>query len=357
MTFGKDPRFIVRSKAPFNGGAPLDLLGAAPITPTTLFYVRNHAEVPDVDRAGFRLTVDGSVDRELSLSLDDLAKLPRREVEAVMPCAGNRRLELMDVAPIPGELPWGSEAASNATWSGFALADVLDLAGVRNGAAHVAFEGLDLCERHGHTFGFGGSIPVAKGTAAEVLLADRMNGAPLAPVHGAPLRALVPGYIGARSVKWLSRITLQAEPSANYFQRKAYRILPPGAAPGAEEGPMLGEFPINVLVTSPAPEAKVRAGRVEVAGVALVGGGRTVARVEVSGDGGARWIDATLEWRTSAWAWTRFRAEVELAAGAGTIVARAWDSDGAGQPEHARETWNAKGYQNNAWFRVPVVAG
>jgi sulfite oxidase len=189
-----------------------------------------------------------------------------------------------------------------------------------------------------------------------VLLADRMNGSPLEPVHGAPLRVLVPGYIGARSVKWLTRITAQAEPSANYFQRKAYRLLPPGAAPGAEEGPMLGEFPINVIVTSPAPDAKVTGGRVEVVGVALVGGGRHVARVEVSGDGGGSWVEAGLERRASRWSWTRFRATVSLAPGAATIVARAWDDAGSGQPAHPAETWNAKGYQNNAWYRVVVEA-
>ena len=355
MKFGKHTRFVVRSEAPFNGGAPLDLLAAEAVTPTPLFYVRNHAAVPDVDRASYRLVVDGLVDRRLELGLDDLARLPRREVEAVMPCAGNRRLELIDVAPIPGELPWGSEAASNATWSGVALADVLTLAGPTGAGAHVAFEGLDVCERHGHRFGFGGSIPIDKAVSGEVLLADRMNGAPLEPVHGAPLRSVVPGYIGARSVKWISRITVRTEPSDNYFQRRAYRLLPPGAAPGAEEGPMLGEFPINVIVTAPAPETEPEAGPVEVAGVALVGGGRTVARVEVSGDGGASWTEATLERRGSRWSWTRFRALVGIAPGAGTIVARAWDDAGGGMADSAAVLWNAKGYQNNAWYRVKVT--
>ena len=346
----------MRSEAPFNGGAPLDLLGAQAVTPTSLFYVRNHADVPDIDRAAFRLVVEGLVDRSLVLSLDDLARLPRRDVEAVLPCAGNRRLELMAVAPTPGELPWGSEAASNAAWSGFALADVLAVAGLRDGAAHVAFEGLDLCERHGDTFGFGGSIPLEKAVGDEVLLADRMNGAPLEPVHGAPLRALVPGYIGARSVKWLSRIRVQAQPSDNYFQRRAYRLLPADAAPGAEAGPMLGAFPVNAIVTSPSPDAELAAGRVEVSGVALVGGGRTIARVEISGDAGGSWVEAALERRASRWSWTRFRAGVRLAPGPGTIVARAWDDAGSGQPEHAAGIWNAKGYHNNAWYRVAVLA-
>lgn len=356
MRFGKHSRFVVRSESPFNGGAPLDLLGADPITPTPLFYVRNHADVPEVDRAAFRLVVDGLVDRKLVLSLDDLARIPRRDLEAVMPCAGVRRLELMAVEPIPGELPWGPEAASNATWSGVALADVLAAAGIRDGAAHVAFEGLDVCERQGRSFGFGGSIPLEKARGSEVLLADRMNGAPLEPVHGAPLRVLVPGYIGARSVKWLSRITVLAEPSDNYFQRRAYRLLLPGTPPGSEEGPMLGEFPVNAIVTTPAPDATVAVGTLEVAGVALVGGGRAVDRVEVSGDGGVSWVEAALERRSSRWSWTRFRARVPVAPGVTTIVARAWDDAGGGQPEHAREAWNAKGYQNNAWYRVNVVS-
>lgn len=355
MKFGKHPRFVVRSESPFNGGAPLDLLGADPVTPTPLFYVRNHAEVPEVDPAAYRLIVDGLVDRKLVLSLEDLARLPRRDVEAVMPCAGNRRLELMAVRPIPGELPWGAEGVSNASWSGFALSDVLQVAGIREGAAHVEFEGLDRCERHGHAFGFGGSIPLDKALGEEVLLADAMNGWPLEAVHGAPIRALVPGYVGARSVKWLSRIVVRAEPSDNYFQRKAYRLLPAGAPPGAEEGPMLEEFPVNAIVTSPGPDAAVAAGELEVTGVALVGGGRAIARVEVSGDAGSSWVEASLERRASRWSWTRFRACVAVARGATAIVARAWDDAGSGQPEYARDAWNAKGYQNNAWYRVAVV--
>lgn len=357
MTFRKHPRFVVRESSPYNGGPPLDILAAARLTPIEAFFVRNHAAVPEVDPATFRLRVEGLVERPRELSLDDLRTwYRRREVEAATMCAGNRRGELQEVAPIPGELSWGSEAVGNAVWSGFALADVLRDAGLEAGARHVAFEGLDACARNGASFPFGGSIPLEKGLGAEVLLADTMNGAPLEAVHGSPLRAVVPGYVGARSVKWLARIVVQEQPSTNYFQRKAYRLLPPEARPGDERGTMLGDFPVNAVIAAPESGARLAAGRCAVVGIALAGGGRRIARVEVSIDGGATWATAAIEPPDSPWAWTRFRAQVDLAPGETEIVARAWDEAGHTQPERAATVWNAKGYVNNAWARVRVGA-
>ena len=147
-----------------------------------------------------------------------------------------------------------SEAVSNAIWGGVALADVLAEAGPRAGALHAAFCGLDDTERHGKRFHFGGSIPIKKAMSPEVLLATEMNGEPLPPVHGFPLRVVVPGWIGARSVKWLHKVKLQPEPSDNYFQRVAYRLFPAAVGPDNvvwDEGAMLGEQATNAIVTSP----------------------------------------------------------------------------------------------------------
>src|SRR6202035_2649473 len=176
----------------------------------------------------YRLTVGGLVEVPLTLSLADLRRdfAPVR-LAATLECAGNRRSELIAHAPIPGELPWEEDAIGNAAWTGVPLAQVLAAARSLQAARHAAFTGLDETERHGSRFAFGGSIPLAKATSPEVLLAYEMNGEPLPAAHRAPLRVVVPGFIGARSVKWLADVHLQEEPSDNYFQAKAYRLFPP----------------------------------------------------------------------------------------------------------------------------------
>jgi len=367
----KHPDLVVRQALPFNGGPPPELLAASFLTANDLFFVRNHAPVPEVDAAAWRLTVDGLVERPLELSLRDLAaRFERSEVVATLQCAGQRRHELLAVAPLPGELPWGSEAIGTARWSGYRLADVLAAAGVAGAArrpagAHVGFVGLDRVERRGETFGYGGSIPLAKAVGPEVLLADRMNGEPLPPTHGAPVRVVVPGYVGARSVKWLRHVEVRETSSENYFQAIAYRLYPTSmtaetADPAA--GFELGEMNVTSLITEPRPEAVVAAGTLPVRGVAFSGGGRPVMRVEVSADGGASWQVARLYGGEEGggdggrWAWRLFAAEVELAAGGTEILSRAWDAAGNTQPEHAAHLWNYKGYMNNAWSRVAVTA-
>jgi sulfite oxidase len=359
---GKDSRLIVRQESPFNGGPPPDALRAGFVTPNELFFVRNHGEVPAVDPASFRLEIKGDVARPLELSLAELRRFPRREVTATIQCAGNRRAELVDLKPIPHELPWGSEAISNATWAGVALADVLAEAGPGTEARHASFCGLDDTERHGKRFHFGGSIPLVKAMSTEVLLATEMNGEPLPPIHGFPLRAVVPGWIGARSVKWLHKVKLEREPSDNYFQRVAYRLFPASVGPDNvvwDEGAMLGEQATNVIVTSPVAGSRVGAGKILVEGVALSGGGRTVERVELSVDGGKSWIRATLNegpHGDGRWAWRLWSAELDIPAGEQTLVARAWDSAGQTLPSSVDQVWNFKGYMNNAWYRVPVTA-
>ncbi len=355
----KHPAMRFHSAEPWVGGPPLPLLAAAALTPTPLFFVRNHAPVPEVAAAAYRLRVEGLARQPAEFSLAELrTRFPRATVTATLQCAGNRRDELMRVAPIPGEVPWGAEALGTATWSGVRLADVLAAVGVGEGAAHVAFGGLDQVSRHDHTFGYGSSMPVAKALAAEVLLADEMNGAPLSPVHGFPLRVVVPGYIGARSVKWLAALTLQAAPTDNYFQSHSYRLFAPQVTAETvrwEEGLMLGENSLNAVICLPEAGARVPAGPVRVAGYALAGGQRQVARVDVSGDGGRTWHTATLG-AGAPWTWQLWEATVAVARGPAELVVRAWDTAANTQPELPATVWNFKGYMNNAWHRVPVEA-
>jgi sulfite oxidase len=356
--FDKSPDLLVRQNDPFNGGPSPGLLPRGFVTPNELFFVRNHGSVPEVDPAAYRLRVNGLVKRSLSLTLEEIRQLPRVTVTATLQCAGNRRQEMMDVAPIPHELPWGTEAISNAEWAGVQLRDLLAAAEPRRRAQYAAFTGLDEAERHGHRFHFGGSIPLAKAVGPEVLLAYEMNGEPLPPVHGAPLRVVVPGYIGARSVKWVSRIHLQETPSDNYFQAKAYRLFPASVDAGTVDwgsGLMLGESPVNSVICIPGDGETLPAGAVTVRGWAMVGGGREVARVDLSVDGGRSWTLASLDSSGDRWTWRQWEATLDLPAGSHEILCRAWDSAAQTQPENPAQVWNFKGYANNAWHRVRVT--
>jgi sulfite oxidase len=353
--FGKPQDTIVHGTDPFNAEPPRTALAGEPVTAVERFYVRNHGPVPDP--VGTVLEVDGLVERPLTLSLEALREgFPRRELTATLQCAGNRRAGLIAVRDIPGEAPWGPGATGTAHWAGVALADVLAAAGPLAGARHVGFEGRDRSEEADPPQRYGGSIPLAKAVRPEVLLAWEMNGERLAPVHGAPLRAVVGGYIGARSVKWLERIELRAEPWDGYYQTTAYRLLPAGGVPAPGAGVPLGEVALNADVLWPDDGATVAAGRVELQGYAFAGGERHVTRVEVSTDGGGRWAEAELLGDQGRWAWRLWRAAVELAPGRHELHARAWDSAAATQPEHAATVWNPKGYVNNSWARIAVDA-
>jgi sulfite oxidase len=358
MAPDKRPDLVVHDHEPFNAEPPAAALAASAITPADAFYVRSHGPVPPAGPGEWRLRVGGLVGRELELTPGDLSdgRFEERELVATLVCAGNRRAGLAAVRPIPGELVWGPGAVSTARWHGVALADVLAAAGLGDGAAHVGLAGADESAEAEPPQCFGGSIPLAKALAPEVLLAWGMNGEPLLPAHGAPLRALVPGYVGARSVKWLRRVEVRAEPWDGFFQRTAYRLLRPGDAPGPGVGVALGELSVSADIFVPADGARVAAGAVELRGYALAGSGRHVARVDVSVDGGRTWLAAELLDDLGRWAWRPWRCRLVLAAGDHEVVARAWDSAAATQPERAAALWNPKGYVNTAWGRVRLHA-
>jgi sulfite oxidase len=223
-------------------------------------------------------------------------------------------------------------------------------------AVHVGFAGADVCLKAKPAQRFGGSIPFDKACRPEVVLAWAMNGEPLPLVHGAPLRVVVPGYIGARSVKWLARIEVRSRQWEGYFQHVAYRLLPPDGKPGPGAGMPLGLVALNSDVLSPADGETVAAGPVDVRGYAFAGGERHVTRVDVSIDGGASWSQAELLEDLGRWAWRQWRTTVHLTPGEHEILVRAWDSSAATQPEDNATLWNPKGYVNNARPRVRVHA-
>lgn len=297
------------------------------------------------------------VDRPLSLSLNDLKRnFSRIETAVTLQCAGNRRDELMTLGDVPNEIVWGSEAISHAAWAGVPLNEVLQEAHIADDAEHIGFLGLDNVQHDAKTFHFGGSIPIEK--AADTLLAYDMNGESLPPVHGYPLRAIVPGYIGARSVKWLSVITALPAPSNNYYQARGYKLFPPevtAETADPDAGEMLGQNGVNSVVCDPRPGQVIPAGAVRVKGYALAGTS-SIARVEVSTDGGRNWVTATLSPESgSPYSWRLWWQDFDLPAGAYQLVVRAWDSHGGGQPEKLEQVWNFKGYANNAYHRIHVT--
>jgi sulfite oxidase len=354
--FGKRDDLLVHEEEPFNAETSLGSL-TNPVTDTNAFYVRSHGPVPEIDRSAWRLRVDGIVERPLSLSLETLREAFREQtVTATLQCAGNRRAGLIAVRDIPGEAPWGPGATGTATWTGVALADVLALAGPLRDASDVGFEGRDLSPEAKPIQPFGGSIPLDKASRAEVLLAWAMNGEPLPPVHGAPLRVVVPGYIGARSVKWLEHIELRSRPWPGYFQHVMYRLLPADRTPGPGVGMPLGLVALNSDVLYPREGAIVTAGPVQARGYAFAGGDRYVARVDVSIDNGASWTEAELLEDLGRWAWRQWRIILDLVPGEHELLVRAWDSSAATQPDAAAALWNPKGYVNNASPRIHVRA-
>ena len=354
----KDPDFIFHTTHPDNAEPPLEKLRENFITPCDQFYIRNHAEIPDIDRKKFCLRVNGMVERELNLSFDDLINsFSKHTVMATLECAGNRRTELMAVAPIQGEVPWREGVIGNASWSGVRLKDVLKAAGVKPGALYVEFMGAEDVFRYGQNVGFGASIPIEKALTDDVLLAYEMNEKPLEPTHGFPLRAMVPGYIGARSVKWLIKITLQENVSKNYFQDRAYRLFPPEARPETVDwssGLQLSEIGLNCVITSPKNESTVCDEIVTVKGFAIGEGGKKIERVEVSVDRGETWTCAIITEGNEEWCWSFWELQLKLKNGEDEILARAFDVAGNTQPEEVGSLWNFKGYMNNAWHRIKV---
>jgi sulfite oxidase len=358
--WGKQADMIIHEADPFNAEPPRAALAGRMLTPVEAFYSRNHGPVPLVDPRAWRLRVGGLVSRPLELSLDDLqSAYPQEKLTATLQCAGNRRAGLIEVRDIPGEHPWGPGATSTAEWTGASLAQILQTAGVQPGAAHVAFSAPDISRVTDPPQPYAASIGLFKALAGEVLLAWAMNGQPLPAVHGGPLRVVVPGYIGARSVKWVEQVRVQEAPSDNYFQASAYRLLPADADPrlaGPGGGLSLGAVAVNADILQPDGCSVLTAGPARVTGYAYAGDDRGIARVDISTDDGCTWQQADLGEQAGPWAWRHWHAVIDLPAGDTQITARAWDTTAAVQPESPRDLWNPGGYVNNSWARLRVTA-
>jgi DMSO/TMAO reductase YedYZ molybdopterin-dependent catalytic subunit len=328
-------RLIVRQKDPDNLEFPFATLNSF-ITPNDMFYVRNHFSVPKLDHRTWRLKVEGAVNKELELTYDQLRKLPARTVTATLECSGNNRSYLRP--PAKG-VPWGLGAVGNAKWTGVPLAAVLERAGAARSAVEVILEGADVGElpaepRPTGKVHFARSLPLSRAEKLEVLLAYRMNGHDLPTGHGFPLRAVVPGWYGVASVKWLRRLVVATKPFTGFFQTFDYSYFT--RYQGMADVVPVREMQVKAQIARPAAGEVVGAGsRYRVHGAAWTGDSE-IARVEVSTDGGRSWHRARLADKPARYAWClwEYPWRTPSRPGAARLLARATDARGRAQPLH-----------------------
>ena len=357
---------------PFNAEPPPAILTAQFLTPNDFFYVRNHLPVPPKIKPNeYRLEVtkEGIVGEPRQLSLDDIKKLPHHTISATLQCAGNRRSNMSTVKQVRG-MSWGISAIGNATWTGVRLRDVLKQASENEDDfkqfKHVQFEGFDQ-DALGSCYGASIPIETAMNPQSDVLLAFEMNGEELPMDHGYPLRVIVPGTIGARSVKWLSRIILSSEESPSSWQRRDYKLFPANidvSNVDFNSSQAMQEMPVQSAICSPMPgsNVKVSDGVVNIRGYAYSGGGRAISRVDVSINGGKEWHTANLihepeQKYNQAWAWTLWEVTIAIPenyVGDLDLCCKALDSSCNTQPEKAEDIWNFRGLANNSWHHVPI---
>lgn len=335
-----EARLIVRSERPFNAETPLDAQSGL-LTPNALHYVRDHFAVPEPPQ---RLVIDGRVRAPLELTRSDLRALPSRSLAVTLECAGNGR-SFLD-PPAPGE-PWALGAVGTAEWTGVPLRAVLELAQPEPDVREFGFRGADEGEVKdaGGRIAFERSLPVERAWDDDVLLAHSMNGEPLPPEHGAPLRLVVPGEYGMASVKWLARITALDRPFVGFYQTARYVI----------DGRPLGPIAPRAVITTPSDGAVLDRQPLVVAGYCWCGNA-DIDRVDVSIDAGSTWQPARVFESISRYAWRRWELPwAPPAAGDFTLLAVATSSDG--RKQGLEQQRNPLGYANNAAqpMRIRIV--
>lgn len=335
----------VISRSPINLETPIPPLRTW-ITPNDWFFVRLHLPgYAQLSRDAWQMTVDGAVGQPLRLAWADVLRFSRVELTAWLQCAGNRRGHFQ---PKAAGGQWDRGAVGNARWSGVRLRDVLLSANPTVKAHHVAFEGGDP---NGAAPPYVRSIPIEKALDPNTLLVFEMNGQPLPVLHGFPVRALVPGWVGSANVKWIRAIHLVDQEWNGPYMKDLYRINPVPMNPTdktfnfSQDFVPTTVFPVNSFFTSPVTGDTVGAGSLTVAGVAYAGE-TGIARIEVSVDGGL-WRPARLTTAGSAYAWYQWEFTTTLAPGRRELAARATDWRGRTQPREG--LWNPQGYFYNAW--------
>ncbi|MBI1358263.1 MAG: molybdopterin-dependent oxidoreductase [Acidobacteria bacterium] len=313
---------------PENSETPLRELRSW-VTPNRLFFVRNHFETPEIDRAAWRLRVTGLVERELELDWETIATLPTRSVFATMECAGNGRSFLEK--PVHG-VQWGAGAIGHAEWVGVPLRLVLERAGVQAQAREAIFVGADRGTEpdHPEVMAFERSLPVEKALEDDTLLAIEMNGEPLTAAHGYPVRLIVPGWYGVASVKWLESIHLTDEMFHGYYQSVKYTVRRRTGSGVCSE--VVGEMQPKSEILRPHEGERCGVGLNRVVGVAWAGPD-PVEAVEISTDGGRSWARAELTGITAPYSWTLWQYSWRPAQpGPCQLMSRAISAAGRMQP-------------------------
>jgi len=321
------------------------------LTPVPHFFVRNHMHEPSgLNADDWRLTISGEVERPLTLSLGELSKLETHTVVNTLECAGNGRS--LHRPQTPG-IQWGKGAVSTARFSGPRLRDLLQHAGLKPNGKHVMFRGLD--EVPGKVPPFIRSIPIEKAQDSDTLIATHMNGAALTKHHGFPARALVPGWVGAASCKWLTEIKVLESEFVGNFMSPGYRFpnqpVKPGDAVKPEDTHVLTSLNVKSVISAPADGATSKAGNLAVYGTAWAGEA-DIVNVDISTDGGLSWNPAKLGHERAHYAWRLWRYEWKAKSGDYVVLSRATDSKGRVQP--AAPEWNPGGYFYNAVDQVKV---
>jgi DMSO/TMAO reductase YedYZ molybdopterin-dependent catalytic subunit len=335
-----------------NHGMPLEAL-RWPLTPVGLHYLLIHYDVPLVDPTDWQLEVGGAVEQPFVLTMDALRARPATEVVVTMECAGNGRALL---EPRPISQPWLTEAVGTARWLGVPLADLLAEAAPSGSAIEVVFTGLDRGVEGDVAQRYERSLSLDEARGAGAVLAYEMNGAPLPPQHGFPLRLVVPGWYGMTSVKWLAEIRVTEVPFDGYQMTSGYRFR----QTEEEEGrPVTRMRPRSLMVPPGVPEFATRERIVDGGPVQLEGrawsGRAPIVRVEVSDDGGRTWMDADLSRDfEDRWAWARW-SFVWTPPGPGSFTLCCRATDESGETQLLEPEWNVGGYENNAVQRVGVL--
>ncbi len=332
---------------------PLEAL-RYPITPVGLHYLLIHFDIPMVDPAGYELAVGGHVRKPLRLTLADLRSRPAVTQAVTLECAGNGRTRM---SPRPMSQPWVVEAVGTAEWTGTPLAAILEEAGVRDGALDVVFTGRDRGVQGGVDQYYERSLSLADASRDGVVLAYAINGVPLPPQHGFPLRLIVPGWYGMTQVKWLRSITVLGGAFAGYQQATAYHFRTVDGESGDAVTRML---PRALMVPPGVPDFMSRVRFVEPSVQVVEGrawsGQAPIVSVDFSADGGATWSAAELDEPVSPHAWRGWSVRWDAThPGEYELCARASDAAGNVQPTGPR--WNFEGVQNNAVQRVQVIVG
>lgn len=346
---------IVRQAEPLNVEMPFGALDQF-VTRTEDFFIRCHFPIPEISRDQWRLRVSGEIAHPLELNWEELRKMPESSITATIECAGNGRVFL---SPKVSGAQWERGAVGNAVWTGVLLKHVLERAAMKPSAAEIILTGTDQGEieeapRPGGKIHYARSLPLAK-ACDDVLLARQMNGADLTPAHGFPLRAIVPGWYGMASVKWLSDIVVTDRPFLGYYQSVDYAYWQ--RTKGEPSLVPITEMQVKAQIARPGPLEMVPRGQSYLVRGAAWSCEAEIVRVEVSTDGGARWKEARLgdhpdrhAWRLWEYAWL-----TPTNPGKATLMVRAFDAKGRTQP--AERDPDRGGYIMNEVLGIDVVVG